>query len=544
MTGPSTGTQHDAVVIGAGPNGLVAANHLVDAGWTVLVLEEQPDAGGAVRSDRELDPDFVQDTFSAFYPLALASAAVVDLELEEHGLRWAHAPAVLGHLMSDGRWALLHRDRHITAALLDDLEPGDGEAWLELCATWDRIGGPLVEALTSPFPPLGTAARLLRVLPSVGGLDLVRMLLTPAASIAQHRFRGEAPGLLLAGNAGHADLPLNAPGSGVFGLLMTMLGQTVGFPVPVGGAGELSAALVRRLESRGGEVRTGAAVDHVVVTDGRAVAVTTREGGRHEARRAVVAACSAPALFERLLDPADVPPRVARGMRAFELDPGTVKVDWALDGPVPWASTPAYAPGTVHVGDSVGQMTEAMAQVGAGSIPAAPFLLTGQMTTSDPTRSPAGTESFWAYTHVPQPDQTRADAGGDGLTGRWDPDECERFADRVQARIEALAPGFGHRVRARRVLGPHELQARDANLVGGALNGGTSQLHQELFLRPVPAMLGRPGTGVRGLFLASSSAHPGGGVHGAGGANAARAALARHPLEGLARRVGRRVRGR
>lgn len=545
MSGASGARRHDAVVVGAGPNGLVAANHLVDAGWSVLVLEEQPDTGGAVRSDRELDPDFVHDTFSAFYPLALASAAVVDLRLEDHGLEWAHAPAVLGHLMSDGRWALLHRDRHVTAALLDDLEPGDGQAWLELCATWDRIGRPLIEALTSPFPPLGPSARLLRVLPGAGGLDLVRMLLTPAASIAAHRFRGEAPGLLLSGNAGHADLPLNSPGSGVFGLLMTMLGQTVGFPVPVGGAGELSAALVRRLESRGGEVRTGAAVDHVVVTDGRAVGVTTRDGQRHDAGRAVLAAVTAPALFEHLLDPDDVPPRVSRGVPAFELDPGTVKVDWALDGPVPWASTPAYAPGTVHVGDSVAQMTEAMAQVGAGRIPAAPFMLTGQMTTSDPTRSPAGTESFWAYTHVPQPDQTRGDAGGDDLTGRWDHDECERFADRMQARLEAIAPGFGARVRARRVLGPHELQARDANLVGGALNGGTSQLHQELFLRPVPGMLGRPGTGVRGLFLASSSAHPGGGVHGAAGANAARAALAHHPLEAVSRRVrqvGRRQR--
>ncbi len=531
--------QHDAVVVGAGPNGLVAANHLADAGWRVLVLEEQPEAGGAVRSDRELDPGFVHDTFSAFYPLALASSAVVDLHLEDHGLEWAHAPAVLGHVMSDGRWALLHRDRHVTAGLLEDLEQGDGEAWLELCATWDRIGGPLVDALTSPFPPVGAGARLLRRLPAAGGLDLVRMLLSPAASIARHRFKGEAAGLLISGNAGHADLPLNATGSGVFGLLMTMLGQTVGVPVPRGGAGELAAALVRRLESRGGEVLTGAAVDHVVVEGGRAVAVTTADGRRHEARGAVLAAVSAPALFEHLLDPADVPPRVARGMGAFELDPGTVKVDWALDGPAPWASTPAYAPGTVHVADSVGQMTEAIAQVGAGSIPAAPFLLTGQMTTSDPARSPAGTESFWAYTHVPQPGQTRGDAGDAGLRGRWDHDECERFADRMQARLEALAPGFGARVRARRVLGPHELQARDANLIGGALNGGTSQVHQDLYLRPVPGMLGRPGTGVRGLYLASSSAHPGGGVHGAAGANAARAALAHHPVAALLRRTGR-----
>ena len=216
-------------------------------------------------------------------------------------------------------------------------------------------------------------------------------------------------------------------------------------------------------------------------------------------------------------------------MRDFELDPGTVKVDWALTGPVPWAGSPAAAPGTVHVADSVEEMTQTLAQVASGVVPDRPFLLTGQMTTSDPSRSPAGTESFWAYTHVPA---ARGDAQRRRRArsrGRWDHDDLERFADRMQARIEARAPGFGTLVGARRVLGPHELEARNANLVGGAVNGGTSQLHQELVFRPVPAMRGRAATGVPGLFLGSASAHPGGGVHGAAGANAARAALWQRP---------------
>jgi phytoene dehydrogenase-like protein len=178
----------------------------------------------------------------------------------------------------------------------------------------------------------------------------------------------------------------------------------------------------------------------------------------------------------------------------------------------------------VHVADSLEEMTESLAQVSAGVVPEAPFLLTGQMTTSDPTRSPAGTESFWAYTHVPQPEATRHDAGGQ-LTGRWDHDDLERFGDRMQARLERLAPGFGSRILARRVLGPHELEARNANLIGGAVNGGTAQLHQQLVFRPVPALRGRADTGIGGLFLGSAAAHPGGGVHGAPGANAARAAL-------------------
>ena len=180
-----------------------------------------------------------------------------------------------------------------------------------------------------------------------------------------------------------------------------------------------------------------------------------------------------------------------------------------------------------------------MAQVASQRIPASPFMLTGQMTTSDPSRSPAGTESFWAYTHVPQPHPGVRDAGDGSVTGSWDRNDCERFADRMQARLESLAPGFGSRILARRVLGPHELEARNANLVGGAINGGTSQLHQELVFRPVPALRGRPETGVARLYLASASAHPGGGVHGSAGANAARAALLHHRL-GLGRLGGRR----
>ncbi len=515
-------SSYDAVVVGAGPNGLVAANNLLDAGWSVLLLEEQPDVGGAVSSDTELDPEFVQDTFSAFYPLAAASGAIASLGLEEHGLRWSHAPAVLGHPTPDGDWALLHRDRDLTARWMEEQQPGDGEAWLDLCAEWDRIGDHFVGALTSPFPPVRAGVSMLARLPRVGGLHFIRTLLTPAVDLGTSRFAGRSPRLLLAGNAGHADIPLDSPGSGVIGLLLTMLGQTVGFPVPVGGAGELTQAMARRFRSRGGEIRLGTEVTAIDVVGGRASAVRTADGERITAGRAVVADITASLLFGGLVAPEHLPKRVRTGMRDFRLDPSTVKVDWALDGAVPWAETPAYAPGTVHVADSVGEMAESLGQVAAGLVPAKPFMLAGQMTTSDPSRSPAGTESMWAYAHVPQ--EVREDAGGEGITGTWDRDERERFGDRMQARIERLAPGFTSRIRARRVLGPRELEQRNANLVGGSINGGTSQLHQQLVFRPVPG-LGRPETGIAGLYLGSASAHPGGGVHGAAGHNAARAAL-------------------
>ncbi len=516
-------TTYDAVVIGSGPNGLVAANHLADAGWSVLVLEAQPDVGGAVRSANDVHPEFVHDTFSAFYPLAAASPTIQSFRLEEHGLTWRHAPAVLGHPLPDGSWGLIDRDRHVTAAGLEALEPGDGEAWLDLCHDWDVIGTQLIAGLLTPFPPVRASIAGVRRLPRVGGLRFVQTLLTPALDLGRNRFKGEAPRVLLAGNAGHSDIPLDAPGSGLMALMMSMMGQTVGFPVPEGGAGMLTRALARRLESKGGEIRCSAAVERIGTSGGRARTVHTTDGQTVVAGRAVVATVVAPSLYADLLAPADVPDRVRRGMRSFQLDPSTIKVDWALSGPVPWQSAPAQAPGTVHVADSVTDMAEALSQVSAGLVPARPFMLAGQMTTTDPTRSPAGTESMWAYTHVPQ--RSRDDAGDEGIRGEWDHDDLERFADRMQARFEALAPGFGSLVLERRILGPVELESRDANLVGGAINGGTSQLHQELVFRPVPG-LGRAETGVPGLYLGSASAHPGGGVHGAAGMNAARAALA------------------
>lgn len=513
---------YDAIVVGAGPNGLVAANRLLDAGWSVLVLEEQPDVGGAVRSDTEVHPGFVHDTFSAFYPLAAASETIVSFELEHHGLVWRHAPAVLGHCQPSGDWAVLHRDRNVTASLLESRQTGDGQRWLDLCAQWDVVGDAVVRALLTPFPPVRAGLELVTRLREVGGMDFVRTMLTPVADLGRHRFDGEAPRLLLAGNAGHADIPLGASGSGVMGILLTMLGQSVGFPVPEGGAGMLTAALASRARSLGAEIRCESAVVRIEVERGRASGVRTEHGERFRSRHAVIADVAALRLYGGLVGAEHLPPRTLRAMRSFEMDPATVKVDWALDGRVPWSSPPPHDPGTVHVADSVEDMAEAMHQVTAQTVPARPFLLAGQMTTSDPTRSPAGTESMWAYAHVPQ--QVARDAGDENIRGTWDRDECERFADRMQQRLERLAPGFGSRILSRRVLGPRELEARNANLVGGGLNGGTAQLHQQLVFRPVPGM-GRAETPVRGLFLGSASAHPGGGVHGAPGSNAARAAV-------------------
>ncbi|MEU4054200.1 NAD(P)/FAD-dependent oxidoreductase [Streptomyces olivaceus] len=522
----------DAVVIGAGPNGLVAANLLADAGWSVTVLEEQPEPGGAVRHDSEVAPGFVNDLFSSFYPLAAASPVLRGLDLEDHGLRWSHAPHVLAHPLSDGTCAVLDRDVAATAASLEAFAPGDGAAWERLHEVWDRYRADIVDALFTPFPPVRAGARLALRLRGGGGLRLARTLVLPVRRMGEEEFRGEGGRLLLAGNALHADLAPEAAGSGGFGWLMSMLGQTYGFPVPVGGAGALTEALVRRLRARGGVVSCGRRVERVLVRERRAAGVRTADGETVTARRAVLADVSVPALYGGLVAPADLPDQVLTDVRRFQWDFATFKVDWALDGPVPWRCEPAAGAGTVHLADGLDELTRFAAQIAMRQVPDRPFSLFGQMTTSDPSRSPRGTESAWAYTHVPH--HIRADAGEEGITGSWDSRERERMADRVERHVERFAPGFRALVRARRVLAPPTLQAMDANLEGGAINGGTTAMHQQLVFRPVPGT-GRPETPVAGLFLASSGAHPGGGVHGAPGANAARAALRRDRFDGLSR---------
>ncbi|MFE5399876.1 phytoene desaturase family protein [Streptomyces sp. NPDC056580] len=521
----------DAVVIGAGPNGLVAANLLLDAGWSVSVLEEQPEPGGAVRHDRGVDPDFVSDVFSSFYPLAAASPVLSALHLEEHGLRWTHAPSVLAHPLSDGRCAVLHRRTDETAASLESFAQGDGAAWHRLFGLWQKLRPDLLGALFTPFPPVKAMARLALAVRASGGLRVARSLLLPVRRMGEEEFRGEGGRLLLAGNALHADLAPESEGSGGFGWLMSMLGQTYGFPVPVGGSGELTAALVRRLLSRGGELHCGRRVARVVVRGGRAVGVRTADGQAVPARRAVLADVAVPTLYQELVGAEHLPGQTQDDLRRFQWDFATFKVDWALDGPVPWRDERAAGAGTVHLIDGMDELTRFAAQIAMRQVPDRPFCLFGQMTTADPSRSPEGTESAWAYTHIPQ--DIRGDAGDEGITGKWGPDDQERMADRVERHVESFAPGFRSRVRGRRILAPPTLWSLDANLVGGAINGGTTAMHQQLVFRPLPGT-GRPETPVPGLYLASAGAHPGGGVHGACGANAARAVLRGHRIKGLA----------
>jgi phytoene dehydrogenase-like protein len=524
-------TAADAIVVGAGPNGLVAANHLADRGWDVLVLEAGPEPGGAVRSAEVTAPGFVSDLFSAFYPFAAVSPAIADLELKRWGLEWTSAPCPFGHALPGGRAAVVHGSAASTAVALEGLHPGDGDAWVDFMARWRRLGPPATEALLAPFPPLRGLARLA----AAGGRDdlswFARATLLPVRRMGEELFAGAGPRLLLAGSALHTDLGPDSAGSGIFGWLLTGLAQQVGFPVPVGGAGMLSQALVRRLEDRGGTVHCHAPASAITVEDGRATGVVV-DGEHHIARRAVLATVPAPVLYRDLLAGVPLPERVTDGVATWQPSASTVKVDWALATPIPWTATPLSSAGTVHLSDSLDDLSRFACDLSTATVPARPFVIVGQMSTADPRRSPPGTESAWAYTHVPQRPR--------GATGPepWTRDAVAAVVEAIETAIEAHAPGFRARICGRYVQGPAELEAADPNLIGGDINAGTAQLHQQIVFRPFRGW-GRPETPVKRLYLAGASAHPGGGVHGAPGANAARAAVLHHRVGPVIGRLAR-----
>ncbi len=506
----------DAVVVGAGHNGLVAANLLADAGWSVLVLEAAEQPGGAVRSAELVAPGFVTDLFSAIHPMGIASPVFRRLQLDRWGLHWEHAPTELAHVFPDGRTAAISRDLAATQASLAKFAPADGPAWARVCADWQRVRDPLLDALLSPFPPVRAGLRLGRTAGVGGALRVGRLAASSAWHMAEQDFAGDGARALLLGNALHADVSPHGAVSGVLGWLLAMLAQDVGFPAPRGGAGSVVDALVARANAQGVEIHYARPVAKVLLRDGRAYGVRDDAGRTYGARHAVLADVDAPRLFGDLVGHEHLPEAFNDDLRRFTWDDALVKVNWALDAPIPWTAEEPRGAGTVHLGVDVEGFAEFAHALAVHRMPERPFVLLGQMTTIDKSRSPAGTESVWAYTHIP------ATLAGDVAA-------VDEQVKRMESAVEEQAPGFLARVRGRVVQRPYDIEGADGNLRLGSTNAGTAALHQQLVFRPVPG-LGRAETPIDRLYLAGASAHPGGAVHGAPGANAARAALARQRL--------------
>lgn len=495
---------HDAVVIGSGPNGLVAAATLACAGWKVLVLEAQSRPGGAVYSLESTLPGYLHDVGAAFFPFAVASPALSSLRLDEMGLSWKNGIYESSHPALDGSCASISQDLELSMRSFGE----DAKTWRNLAEWQKRMGEQLPRTVLAPLPALGPAWRL-----GIGPLTrLIRPGLSSPAGYARYLFKTEPARRVIPALSLHVDLGPDDRGGAALGLMLALLGAGWGFPVPVGGARAITDALIRRLEREGGEVRLQAHVERIVVREGRGQAVKTSRGEEIPFRRAVLADVGAPALYLKMLPEAEISGWIRGRMKKFRYGWGTFKMDWALSAPVPWTCAEPRQSAVVHTGESIEELTTFTNQVRAGELPTSPYLVIGQQSLFDSTRAPVGGHTLWAYSHVPST-----------LPEGW-PACRERFADRIEERIEGLAPGFRSLIRARAIFSPTDLEAMNENLVGGDLGGGSAQLDQQLFFRPVFPYF-RYRTPVEGVYLCSASTHPGAGVHGACGYNAAQQAL-------------------
>ena len=496
-----------AVVVGSGPNGLAAAIRLAEAGLEVTVLEAADAPGGAVQTAELTLPGFRHDVFAAVFPAGAASPVFARMPLADHGLRWTHPEACYAHPLPGGEGVALYRDLDRTAAGLDELSAGDGARWrafaAPLLAEFDAVRATMLGG----FPPVRGPWALLRGLGPVGAARFGLLLPDSAARLGARLFRSDAARAWLYGSAGHGDVPPTGPGSAIAVAYLNLLGHAVGWPSPAGGAGALTDALVSYLRSLGGVVRTEALVTRIV-SRGRRVGGVALAGGDGLDADVVIADVMPHALVRLAGD--GLPGAYRRLLSRYRYGPATVKVDWALDGPIPWAYAAVRGAGTVHVAGPADELVETVRAAERG-LPDRPYLLLGQQSIADPSRAPDGCRTAWAYTHGP----------AQGVD--W-PSELDRHVERMEAQVERYAPGFRDRILARHVMGPADLEARNRNLVGGDVGGGTYRLPQTVF-RPAP-WPSPYRTPLRGLFLGSAAAFPGGAVHGVPGDAAARAALA------------------
>lgn len=521
----------DVVIIGGGPNGLTAAAILARAGLAVLVLEASATIGGAARTAEVTRPGFRHDLYSAFYPL-LPVGPLGQLPLAEHGLVWCDAERPYGGGTPDGPGVTLERTLEGAAAHFERAQPGDGAGWRELERCWDELGAALLALL---FNPLGDPAPLLRAVPLLRAprrlLERAQLVIASARTTAERLFQGEDARVWFIGSALHSDLAPDDAGGALFSLLLSVLGRRVGMPVPRGGAQAIPDALVRLITAHGGRVLTGQRVERVVVRDRRAVAVRTASG-EIPARRAVLATATPPSLFLDLVGEGHLPAEFVRLVRRFRWGCGTFKLDCALSGAPLFRAAPLQGTLVLHLAPSVEALVQASAAVRRGALPDHPLLIAGLPTLADPSRAPAGQHTLWIETHVPA--RIAADAAG-RITARSWATAREPFAERLLDEFERYAPGLRALLLAYHAQSPDDLQAGNANLVGGDITGGSCTLDQQLLFRPLAGWF-RHRTPIRGLYIGGASTHPGGGVHGGPGANAARVLLGDLRLTRLAER--------
>jgi phytoene dehydrogenase-like protein len=467
----------DAVVVGGGPNGLTAAALIARAGRSVELVEARDSIGGGCRSAELTLPGVLHDVCSAIHPLGRSSPVFRELRLEEHGLEWIEPPIQIAHPLDGGRVALVHRDIETTIASFEN--DGDGAAyrrWMgPVVADWELI----VRELLGPIP-VGAVRHPV----ALGRFALPAML--PMAVVAR-RFQSPVVRALLAGCGAHSFLRLTAPLTGGLGLALLVSAHAVGWPIPRGGAQRIADALASVVRKAGGSITTGVAV---------------RNLAELPAHRAALLDVTPRQVLE--LSGNRLGGLYAAQLRRYRYGPAAFKLDLVLDGPIPWRDARLSSAGTIHLGGTFEEVAASERAVAQGRVHDRPFVLVSEPTRHDPTRAPEGRHVAWAYCHVPN---------------GWPGDATER----ILRQIERFAPGFRDRIIGQHVTRPADLEAYNANYVGGDINGGLQHWAQ-FFTRPAvrwdPYSTPNPR-----IFICSSSTPPGGGVHGLCGMHAARSAL-------------------
>jgi phytoene dehydrogenase-like protein len=466
----------EAIVVGSGPNGLGAAIVLARAGLSVRVLEAEATIGGGCRSAELTLPGFVHDICAAIHPLGIASPFMRSVPLAEHGVAWIEPPAALAHPFDDGTAALVVRSVEETGATLGEDAARYRRLMAPLVARHEALTEDLLGQISRPHHPAALARFSLHAA-------------LPASIVARRSFRGARARGLFAGLSAHSMLPLTRTPSAAFGLFLGFLAHAVGWPLARGGSQAIADGLAGYLRSLGGELETGRRIGSLSELDGAApilLDVTPRQ-------LLALAGDSLPSGYRRALT-------------RYRYGPGAFKVDWALDGPIPWRAEECARAATVHLGGTLEEIVASEAEPWRGRLAERPFVLLAQQSLFDSSRAPEGKHTAWAYCHVPN---------------GWDGDAT----DAIEAQVERFAPGFRDRILGRSVLGTAALEAHNANYVGGDINGGAATLRQ-VMARPV-ARISPYATPLPGVFLCSSSTPPGGGVHGMCGVYAAAAALRR-----------------
>jgi phytoene dehydrogenase-like protein len=470
--------RYDAVVVGSGPNGLAAAITLARAGRSVLVLEAKETVGGGTRSAELTLPGFVHDVCSAVHPLAVGSPFFKSLPLERFGLDWIHPPASVAHPLDDGTAVIVQRSIEATSETLGVDATAYRRLMKPLVADWDHLAREFLGPLRFPRHPI-TLARF------------APLALLPAATLAKIVFRGERARALFAGMACHSIMPLEQITTAAFGLMLNITAHAVGWPIPKGGSQSIANALAANLKSLGGEIVTGCEV--------KCLDQLPPQNAPHQA----VLLDVTPHQLDRIAGD-QLPASYRRKLQGYRYGPGVFKIDFALDGPIPWRARDCAQAATVHVGGTLEEIAMSERAVGHGQHPERPFVLVAQSSLFDPTRAPEGKHTVWAYCHVPN---------GSSID----------MSERIIAQIERFAPGFRDRILAQTTRTSQEMERYNPNYIGGDINGGVQDWRQ-LFTRPV-ARINPYTTPTKGIYLCSSSTPPGGGVHGMCGYHAAHAVL-------------------